>query len=49
MGRQPEPENHRPKTLINKQLKIRNGILYRGESAMGKVSSATLSALFLTI
>jgi hypothetical protein len=42
-------ENGDQKTLIYRELKIRNGILYRGESAMGKVSSATLSALFLTI
>jgi len=29
------PENGDLKTLINRQLKIPNGILYRGESAMG--------------
>jgi hypothetical protein len=29
------PENGDLKTLINRQLKIRNGILYRGESTMG--------------
>jgi hypothetical protein len=49
MGRQPEPENHRQKTLINKQFKIQNVILYRGESAMGKVSSATLGPLFIRV
>jgi hypothetical protein len=49
MGRQPEPENHRQKTLIYVHLKIQNVILYRGESAMGKVSSATLGPLFLRI
>jgi hypothetical protein len=49
MGRQPEPENRRPKTLIFRDRKIPNGILYTGESAMGKVSSATLKWLIQRI
>jgi hypothetical protein len=39
MDRQPEPENWTRKTLIYRQFKIQNKATYRGESAMGKVSS----------
>jgi hypothetical protein len=42
-------ENGNRKTLIYVLRKIQNVILYRGESAMGKVSSATLGALFIRV
>jgi hypothetical protein len=43
------PKMGDPKTLVYVHLKNQNVILYRGESAMGKVSSETLGPLFLRI
>jgi hypothetical protein len=42
-------ENGDLKTLINKQLKIQNSTGSRVVSAMGKVSSETLGALFIRV